>query len=98
MHIIKISQFFDDKLLNSVLNTAMFMEDYSKHKPVLKSKVLASLFYEPSTRTRFSFEAAMHRLGGSVIGTESASHFSSVTKGVKGAINFKMVKRELYRV
>ena len=81
MHIIKISQFFDDKLLNSVLNTAMFMEDYSKHKPVLKSKVLASLFYEPSTRTRFSFEAAMHRLGGSVIGTESASHFSSVTKG-----------------
>jgi aspartate carbamoyltransferase catalytic subunit len=81
MHIIKISQFFDDKLLTSVLNTAVFMEDYSKHKPVLKGKVLASLFYEPSTRTRFSFEAAMHRLGGSVIGTESAGHFSSVTKG-----------------
>ena len=42
---------------------------------------MASLFYEPSTRTRLSFEAAMQKLGGSVIGTESAKIFSSAVKG-----------------
>lgn len=45
-----------------------------------KDKILATLFYEPSTRTRFSFEAAMLRLGGSVIGF-SDSNSSSVSKG-----------------
>lgn len=44
-------------------------------------KIMASLFYKPSTRTRFSFEAAMHRLGGSVISTESAREFSSEIRG-----------------
>lgn len=42
---------------------------------------MASLFYEPSTRTRFSFESAMLRLGGSVISTENAREFSSAAKG-----------------
>ena len=42
---------------------------------------MASLFYEPSTRTRFSFESAMLRLGGSVITTENAREFSSAAKG-----------------
>jgi aspartate carbamoyltransferase catalytic subunit len=42
---------------------------------------MATLFYEPSTRTRFSFETAMHRLGGRVISTENAGEFSSVAKG-----------------
>lgn len=45
-----------------------------------KGKKLATLFYEPSTRTRLSFEAAMHDLGGSVIGFSEASS-SSVAKG-----------------
>jgi aspartate carbamoyltransferase catalytic subunit len=40
-------------------------------------KIMASLFYEPSTRTRFSFEAAMYRLGGRVLSTEHARVFSS---------------------
>jgi aspartate carbamoyltransferase catalytic subunit len=44
-------------------------------------KIMASLFYEPSTRTRFSFEAAMLRLGGSTISTERAQEFSSVIMG-----------------
>jgi aspartate carbamoyltransferase catalytic subunit len=45
-----------------------------------KGKLLATLFYEPSTRTRFSFEAAMLRLGGQVIGF-SEPNSSSVSKG-----------------
>ncbi|MFA4845585.1 MAG: aspartate carbamoyltransferase [Patescibacteria group bacterium] len=48
---------------------------------ILGNRLMASLFYEPSTRTRLSFEAAMLTLGGAVVGTESAGHFSSVTKG-----------------
>jgi aspartate carbamoyltransferase catalytic subunit len=42
---------------------------------------MASLFYEPSTRTRFSFEAAMYRLGGRVMSTEHARVFSSEIEG-----------------
>lgn len=45
------------------------------------NKIMATLFYEPSTRTRFSFEAAMHRLGGRVISTENAQDFSSGAAG-----------------
>ena len=47
----------------------------------LTGRLLATLFYEPSTRTRLSFEAAMLRLGGGVISTESAREFSSAAKG-----------------
>jgi aspartate carbamoyltransferase catalytic subunit len=44
-------------------------------------KIMASLFYEPSTRTRLSFETAMCRLGGKIISTENAKEFSSVASG-----------------
>ncbi len=46
-----------------------------------QSRILASLFYQPSTRTRFSFEAAMYRLGGKVLSTEHAMAFSSEIEG-----------------
>lgn len=49
--------------------------------PFLKGKILATLFYEASTRTRLSFESAMLKLGGSVITTENAKEFSSAVKG-----------------
>jgi len=45
------------------------------------NRIMASLFYEPSTRTRFSFESAMMRLGGKILSTESADQFSSVMRG-----------------
>lgn len=47
----------------------------------LKGRLLATLFYEPSTRTRLSFEAAMLRLGGQVISAENASSRSAASKG-----------------
>lgn len=46
-----------------------------------EKRIMASLFYEPSTRTRFSFESAMMRLGGTVLSTERANEFSSVALG-----------------
>ncbi|OIO65038.1 aspartate carbamoyltransferase [Candidatus Woesearchaeota archaeon CG_4_10_14_0_2_um_filter_57_5] len=50
------------------------------YTPVADGKILATLFFEPSTRTRLSFEAAMHRLGGNVIGFADSSN-TSVAKG-----------------
>ena len=46
-----------------------------------EGRLLATLFYEPSTRTRLSFEAAQYRLGGQVLSTEAAGQFSSHVKG-----------------
>lgn len=77
-HIIE-SQDFDQKNIKEIFllaNTLEHTRDLS-----LTGKIMASLFYEPSTRTRFSFESAMIRLGGSVITTENAKEFSSVSKG-----------------
>ncbi len=48
-----------------------------------EGKIMSSLFYKPSTRTRFSFEAAMYRLGGKVLTTEHALDFSSEIVGEK---------------
>lgn len=65
-----------------LMKTAAEMETIVKKggSDVLKGKILASLFYEPSTRTRLSFEAAMLRLGGGVI-TAEGIQFSSMFKG-----------------
>ncbi len=51
-----------------------------KYQDACRHKLLATLFFEPSTRTRLSFESAMHRLGGSVVGFSEAAS-SSTAKG-----------------
>lgn len=79
-HVIE-SQQFDRNNLEELFRIGTEMEKYSHKDKVLHNKIMASLFYEPSTRTRMSFEAAMIRLGGTVISTESASQFSSAAKG-----------------
>ncbi len=64
--------------------------DPAKYSDSMKGKLLATLFYEPSTRTRFSFEAAMLRLGGQVIGFSEPGS-SSVAKGESVADTIKTV-------
>ena len=81
-HIINTSQFLNKKVLEEIFKEAdLFKKNNGIAYKILAGKLLASVFYEPSTRTRFSFEAAMLKLGGEVITTEAAEHFSSVTKG-----------------
>ena len=83
-HVVE-SQQFDRNLLETVFRTADQMKaDLSGNRifaKCLDGRIMASLFYESSTRTRFSFESAMLRLGGSVITTENAREFSSAAKG-----------------
>jgi len=57
-------------------------EEFEKnpHQKILENYIIASLFFEPSTRTRLSFESAIQRLGGKVIGFSEASN-TSVSKG-----------------
>ena len=56
-------------------------ENPRKYSQALAGKIIATIFYEPSTRTRLSFESAMLRLGAQVISTEDARGNSSVKKG-----------------
>ena len=67
--------------IDDLINTANdIIADPEKYQDICKRKKLATLFFEPSTRTRLSFEAAMIELGGSVIGF-STSDSSSSSKG-----------------
>ena len=81
-HVIEAQQ-FDVPTILHLIQTTQEMEKVVSGGGTsqLCGRIMATLFYEPSTRTRFSFESAMHRLGGSVISTENAAEFSSVAKG-----------------
>ena len=73
------SEQFDRPLLDAIFGRASALADVRDDR--LAHRIMATLFYEPSTRTRLSFESAMLRLGGAVLGTEAAHTFSSAIKG-----------------
>lgn len=75
------SEDFSVEEIDQILSLSQnIIENPSKYSRVCEGKLLATLFYEPSTRTRLSFESAMYRLGGSVVGF-SEPNSSSVSKG-----------------
>ncbi len=80
-HVVE-SQQFSRALLEELLDRTDEIKRQPHHfSGRLNGQVMAALFYEPSTRTRLSFEAAMLRLGGRTIGTDNAREFSSAAKG-----------------
>ncbi|MDM7934570.1 MAG: aspartate carbamoyltransferase [Methanothrix sp.] len=80
-HVLSMREFSREEI-DSVLDLAASLEPYAKGKrsEMLAGKILALLFFEPSTRTRISFETAMKRLGGGVINLGPAEG-SSISKG-----------------
>jgi aspartate carbamoyltransferase catalytic subunit len=80
-HVIESQQFSRD-LLEELFSRANEIKREPRGVSTrLDGRVMAALFYEPSTRTRLSFEAAMLRLGGRTMGTDNAREFSSAAKG-----------------
>jgi aspartate carbamoyltransferase catalytic subunit len=81
-HVIDARQ-FDRTMLEELYGLADRLEQMSgaARSALLNGKIIATLFFEPSTRTRLSFESAILRLGGGVISAASAKEFSSATKG-----------------
>src|SRR5262245_7383108 len=77
-----------DDLLHLLDVAAFYEHDVG---PRLRGKVLGTLFFEPSTRTRLSFESAMLRLGGSVVGFADAK-MSSLAKGESLADTIRVVE------
>ena len=89
--IISIKDFSREEI-DYVLDAASAMEPTAKSRStMLQGKILATLFYEPSTRTRLSFESAMHRLGGTAIGFAEAE-IASVKKGENLADTMRVVE------
>jgi aspartate carbamoyltransferase catalytic subunit len=83
---------FSREEIDYVLGIAKAMEPMAKTgSDLLRGKILATLFFEPSTRTRLSFESAMHRLGGSTIGFAEAE-IASVKKGENLADTMRVVE------
>jgi len=83
---------FSRKEIDYLFDITSAMEPIAKSRStMLQGKILATLFYEPSTRTRLSFESAMHRLGGTAIGFAEAE-IASVKKGENLADTMRVVE------
>jgi aspartate carbamoyltransferase catalytic subunit len=84
----------EKKQIDEILDNASKMETVAvKRSNDLESKIMATLFFEPSTRTRLSFESAMLRLGGSVLGFAEAGTSSAGGKGETLADTIRTVER-----
>ncbi|MHA1485658.1 MAG: aspartate carbamoyltransferase [Promethearchaeota archaeon] len=77
--------------IDYILKKAKGVMHNKNNSEVLKGKILATLFFEPSTRTRLSFESAMYRLGGNVIGFHTGD-VSSIKKGESIADTIRTVE------
>lgn len=82
-NVTSIKQFTDKKLLNNLFESAAKLQAMppSEYPKPLRHLTIATVFYEPSTRTRLSFETAIQNLGGNLITVENAGESSSVYKG-----------------
>ena len=89
-NLINILDFSISELDELIAVASDIMDDPEKYADKCRGKKLATLFFEPSTRTRLSFEAAMYELGGHVLGFSDAGS-SSATKGESVADTTKMV-------
>ena len=89
-HLINPMDFSKDELDEIFKLANQIITNPKEYSHVCEGKILATLFYEPSTRTKFSFEAAMMRLGGKLLGF-SEPNSSSVAKGETLADTIKMV-------
>ena len=76
--LVSITDYSKDKILK-ILDAAADFEA-NPNRDLMRGKVVATLFFEPSTRTRLSFETAINRLGGRVIGFSDAAN-TSTSKG-----------------
>lgn len=81
--LVSIADLSKDEIRAILDQAALFQRQLEEGQPLrlLDGRILATVFYEPSTRTRLSFESAMHRLGGSVISVAEAKTSSSAAKG-----------------
>ena len=82
---------FSREDVDYILKKAKSMIHTKKDSEVLKGKILATLFFEPSTRTRLSFESAMYHLGGNIIGFHTGD-VSSIKKGESIADTIRTVE------
>lgn len=88
--VISIRDFSKEEIMH-ILNTAKKFKNKA-FPSLLKNKIMASLFFEPSTRTRFSFESAMQRLGGSILSLADPKVSSSV-KGESLSDSIKIMEK-----
>jgi len=90
-HVVSINDFTKEEILH-ILDEAESMVDVArgeKTSSIMEGRILSTLFFEPSTRTRLSFESAMQRLGGRVLGFSEAKT-SSISKGETLADTMRM--------
>lgn len=89
-HLIDAKDLTKEYIGSLIAHSMQIIESPMDFKDTCRNKILATLFYEPSTRTRLSFESAMYRLGGSVIGFSSALS-SSAAKGESVADTVRVI-------